>query len=225
MREEGGALVPYRPLPAAANGLFDAKPGDYKFQAADWAALGGCALRRENGGGYAYRVDAGACSALSPGLGSSAALLPQRFTLSGDTLVLATVSDGARGADATTTSHRVRWFTGWDALNGAGPKAAADSKDWHLHRDLRVHSEGGRTPLRWRDGVPSGYSVELARLFYRESNTEVLRLAVIEDSSGRVVSYSWANPDATRIGLNIGWLQVGLDLEGTAAPLPGRAKP
>ena len=75
VREEGGALVPYRPLTAAANGLFDAKPGDYKFQAADWAALGGCALRRENGGGYAYRVDAGACSALLPGLGSSAALL------------------------------------------------------------------------------------------------------------------------------------------------------
>ena len=158
----------------------------------------------------ALAVDAGACSSLLPGLGSSAALLPQRVSLNDDTLVLATVSDMARGADATTTSHRVRWFTGWDAMNGGGPKATTQ-KDWHLKRDLRLHSEGGRIPLQWRDGAASGYSLELARLFYKESNTEVLRLAVIEDASGRTLSYVWANPDATRIGLNLGWLQVGLD--------------
>jgi len=211
VRESAGTLVPYRPLTANANAAFDGK-GDYKFQTADWAPLAACTLKRGSGQGMALAVDAGACSSLLPGLGSSAALLPQRLSLNDDTLVLATVSDMARGADATTTSHRVRWFTGWDAMNGGGPKATS-GKDWHVHRDLRLHSEGGRIPLQWRDGAASGYSLELARLFYKESNTEVLRLAVIEDTSGRTMSYVWANPDATRIGLNLGWLQVGLDME------------
>ena len=216
LREEGAALVPYRPLNAAANAAFDDKGASYRFQAADWAPLGACALQRR-GSGFDYRVDAAACSALLPGLGAAAALLPQRLSLVGDTLTLATVSDSARGADAVTVSHRVRWFAGWDALNGAGPRATPENSDWHLRRDLRLHSEGGRIPLRWRDGSESGYSLELARLNYRESNTEVLRLAVIEDASGRTLSYAWANPEATRIGLNLGWLQVGLDQDSGQA--------
>lgn len=211
LREEGGALLPYRPLGAAAAAAFEAKADDYRFKAEDWAPLRACTLVRERAGALAYRADAGACGALLPGLGASAALLPQSFSLGGDTLTLTTVSDAARGAAANTVSHRVRWFSGWDALNGAGPKAGPENKDWHLRRDLRLHSEGDRLPLRWRDGSESGYSLELARLIYRESNTEVLRLAVIDDRSGQVLSYAWANPDATRIGLNLGWVQVGLE--------------
>lgn len=40
LREEGAALVPYRPLNAAANAAFDDKGASYRFQAADWAPLG-----------------------------------------------------------------------------------------------------------------------------------------------------------------------------------------
>jgi hypothetical protein len=223
LREENGVLVPYRPVGATASAAFEAKTDDYRFKAEEWAPLRPCALVRERSSVFAYRADAGACSALLSGLGASASLLPQSFSLSGDTLTLATVSDTARGAAANTVSHRVRWFGGWDALNGAGPKAGAENKDWHLRRDLRLHSEGDRVPLRWRDGVESGYSLELARLIYRESNTEVLRLAVIDDATGKVLSYAWANPDATRIGLNLGWVQVGL--EQGVAPDPGKSKP
>lgn len=146
-----------------------------------------------------------------PGIGATAALLPLRFRLDGDKLRVVTVADQARGADAATVSQRVRWFGGWDAINGAGPKAQPENNDWHLKRDLRLHSEGGRIALQWRDGAPSGYTLELARLTYRESNTEVLRLAVIEDATGKTLSYVWADPDARRIGLNLGWLQVGLE--------------
>ncbi len=220
LREENGVLVPYRPLSATASAAFEVKTDDYRFKAEDWAPLRPCALARERSNALAYRADAGSCSALLSGLGASGALLPQTFSLSGDTLTLATVSDAARGVAANTVSHRVRWFSGWNALNGAGPKAGAENKDWHVRRDLHMHSEGDRLPLRWRDGAQSGYSLELARLIYRESNTEVLRLAVIEDATGKVLSYAWANPDATRIGLNLGWVQIGL--EQGAALDPGK---
>lgn len=215
LRESGDGYALYRPLTTAAEASFGA-PADKRFDfvATDWAELSACALHRDAQDGYAS--DAG-CAALLPGLGAGAALLPLRFSLSGDALRVVTVTDQARGAGASTLAHRVRWFGGWAAINGQGPKAT-DGNDWHLRRDLRLHSEGSRLPLRWRDGAESGYSLELARLDYRESNTEVLRLAVIDDTSGHTLSYVWANPEATRIGLNLGWLQVGLDIETVPRP-------
>jgi hypothetical protein len=96
-------------------------------------------------------------------------------------------------------------------LNGAGPDAAADSNDWHMDRKVRIGSEGGRYPLAFRDGNPSGYSLLLERLTYREGNVPVLKLSVIDDRNNRTLAYAWANPEATRIGISLGWVQVGLD--------------
>lgn len=216
LRASSDGYALYRPLTSAAEASFDVSVSNKRFAfiATDWAELSACALHRDAQGGYAS--DTG-CAALLPGLGADAALLPLRFVLQGDALRVVTVADQARGAGASTLAHRVRWFSGWAAINGQGPKAS-DGNDWHLRRDLHLHSEGGRLPLRWRDGAESGYSIELARLDYRESNTEVLRLAVIDDASDRTLSYVWANPEATRIGLNLGWLQVGLDVTAATPP-------
>jgi hypothetical protein len=41
----------------------------------------------------------------------------------------------------------------------------------------------------------------------------VLKLSVVGDADGATLAYAWANPEATRIGINLGWVQVGLDLE------------
>ena len=79
-----------------------------------------------------------------------------------------------------------------------------------MQRDLRLSSEGGRVPLRWRDGAATGWSLELARTGYPERKLSVLQLNVIDDASGRVLDYAWTNPEAGAIGFNLGWLQVGL---------------
>lgn len=215
LRKENSGFVPYRPLTAAAEAVFQDPAKSVRPDDKDWAALSACTLKAAaSRNGLAFAADPSACSALLPGIGATAALLPLRFELIADRLRVVTVADQARGVDAATLSQRVRWFSGWDALNGGGAKAAADNNDWHLRRDLRLHSEGGRVALKYRDGAASGYSLELARLTYRESNTEVLRLAVIEDASGKTLSYVWADPEARRIGLSLGWLQVGLEAEG-----------
>jgi len=214
---EGGGFLPYRPLTAEAEAVFLNPAKNVRIDDKSWAPLNACMLKAAaTRNGLAFAADPSACSALLPGIGATAALLPLRFELVSDRLRVVMVADQARGVDAATLSQRVRWFTGWDALNGGGAKASPDNNDWHLRRDLRLHSEGGRIPLKYRDGAASGYSLELARLTYRESNTEVLRLAVIEDASGRMLSYVWADPDARRIGLSLGWLQVGLEVENSA---------
>ena len=209
-------LSPYRPLDAAvAKTAFEEK-AHFKFDSAQWAELVPCAMNGEwKSIQFSSATDAGACSALLPGLGEVAALLPLRMTLEGDMLRSTTFADQARGTDAGIDARRLRWFGGWAAINGGGPKAQSDNQDWHMQRDLRLSSEGGRVPLRWRDGAASGWSLELARTSYPERKLNVLQLNLIEDASGRVLDYVWANPEANAIGFNLGWLQIGLTQEST----------
>jgi hypothetical protein len=207
------SLVPYRALVA--------KPGTGEdFDSAEWTALDACSLRETvTAQGSTAAADAAACATIAPGIGTRAALLPLAIEREGEWLHLRLYADQARGVDAREDLRRARFFSGWAAINGAGPKAGADSRDWHMNRELRLSSEGGQAALKWRDGVASGYSIRLERLTYRASHTPVLKLSVIEDASGQVLTYAWANPEATRIGLNLGWLQIGLDEQG-AVPEP-----
>ncbi len=198
------ALVPHRPLVATPSPTFDAQ---------QWAALDACTLRTP-ARAAAATADIAACAAIVPGIGTEAALLPLAIERDGEWLRLRLYADQARGTDAREDLRLVRWFTGWAAINGGGPKADAASRDWHMDRALRIGSEGGRYALKWRDGNASGYSLVLERLTYREGNVPVLKLSVVGDADGSTLAYAWANPEATRIGINLGWVQVGLDGEG-----------
>jgi hypothetical protein len=211
-------LTPYRPLdPVAADEMFDGKR-KFRFDAAQWAELAPCAQTGAwKDALFQAQTDAAACSALLPGLGAAAALLPLRVTLDGEMLRTVTFADQARGADALIDARRVRWFSGWAAINGGGPKARAGNQDWHMQKDMHLSSEGGRAELHWRDGAASGYSLQLERTTYTERKLRVLQLNVIEDSSGQVIDYVWTDPAASAIGFNLGWLQVGLNQESTAA--------
>lgn len=198
-------LLPHRALVAepAQGKAFDAK---------QWAPLDACTLRGE-GGLASMRVaaDPAACAALAPGIGVQAALLPLSMERDGEWLRVRLYADQARGPEAREDTRKVRIYGGWAAVNGGGRNASADSRDWHMDRSIRLASEGGRAPLKWRDGQPSGYSLVLERLTYRDGNVSVLKLSVVEDASGRSLAYAWANPEATHIGINLGWVQVGLE--------------
>ena len=190
------------------------------FDQKQWVALDACALHgAATPSGLEVRADLASCQTVAPGVGPSAALLPLSIEHDGDSLRVRLYADQARGPDARVDARMVRWYSGWAAINGAGPDATPGSTDWHMNRDLRIGNEGGKSALKWRDGQNSGYSLELERATYRDGNVPVVKLSVIEDSSGRVIAYSWANPEATRIGINLGWVQVGLD---SATPAPSR---
>lgn len=203
-------LLPHRPLVA--------EPGQgTDFDPAEWAALDACALRGAGDAG-ALRVAAepAACAALAPGIGVQAALLPLAIEREGEWLRVRLYADQARGPAAREDARRVRVYGGWAAINGGGPQASADSRDWHMDRAIQLASEGGRTPLAWRDGRPSGYSLVLERLTYQDGNVPVLKLSVVEDASRRTLAYAWADPHADRIGINLGWLQAGLEWRADA---------
>jgi hypothetical protein len=217
-------IVPYRAIePAAARAQFTQPPPQpFRYDPAQWAALDACAENGEwDGAKFSAAADSTACSALLPGLGDDAALLPLRLSTDTDMIRVATFSDLSRGADAVQEARRVRWFSGWAAINGGGPRATAANQDWHMQNGLRLSSEGGRVALHWRDGASSGYSLELERTSYPERKLSVLQLNVIDDSSSKTLTYVWTDMHANAIGLNLGWLQGGFT-EQVATPAGAR---
>ena len=215
-------LMPYRATdPALAKAELVDSAKTFKFVAAQWAALEPCAQSGEwENTKFVANANVQTCSALLPGLGKEAALLPLRLALDGDMLQVATFADSTRGADALEDARRVRWFGGWAAVNGGGPQAKATNQDWHTQRDLHLSSEGGIAPLHWRDGATSGYSIMLERTSYPERKLAVLQLNVIEDATGKTFAYAWADAQGSNIGLNLGWLQIGMQQE--SAPIEAR---
>ena len=113
------------------------------------------------------------------------------------------------GGERIHQARRVRRYTGWVALQRRriDPQAAGD--DYVFLKDLRLHDEGFVVSIK-DGGQLTGYAVELARLTYQNTRTAVLKLGVIDEATGRTLSYSWAEPGAKRIGINLRWVQAGL---------------
>lgn len=189
----------------------DAAPASGEsFDLKHWTELAACSLSgREAAGVLKLSADRSRCATLAPALGELAGLLPMEITTSGSALQVRSYSDQAIGADYRTDAHRARGFGGWAAINGAGPQAKADSSDWHMNRDLRIDSEGGRTNVNFRDGQASGYSLLLETITVQDGELPLLKLSIV-DRAGQVIAYAWSDPDAKRIGINLGWIQVGL---------------
>ncbi len=102
-------------------------------------------------------------------------------------------------------NRKVRYFTGW--AFGTEP---GTGKKLQGRRDIVMHNEGQRMALNYEDGTPSPYAIELAQLTYQNTTAPILKLALVDQSDAKRGAYTWANTEATRIGLNLGWVQFGL---------------
>ncbi len=109
-------------------------------------------------------------------------------------------------------ARRVTYYKGWIALSRQHLDETADADDYIFLSDVRSHDEGFITPIL-DDGEETGYAVELARLTYQNTRTSVLKLGIIEEATGKTLAYSWANPHAKRVGINLRWVQCGFTLD------------
>ncbi len=104
---------------------------------------------------------------------------------------------------------KVRWFKGWTAvLKEGAPKIALEDFPREAYKGnlkLKIHDQGQIVK------VNDKYSIQLAALLH-SSKLEVLTLKVIENASGKTLSYTWTQPKAKRIGINLRWMQAGLTL-------------
>lgn len=110
--------------------------------------------------------------------------------------------------------RKLRYFSGWVWMKNAGPTAAADDRKASFARNVQLHTEGQRAPVMLEDGRDSGYELELALLTYQNTRHPILKFTLIDKASGKSHAYTWANTDATLIGINLGWMQAGFTQKG-----------
>ncbi len=101
-------------------------------------------------------------------------------------------------------------FEGWTAILKDGSTAMSDADApadaYDGQRNLEIHDQGGRVKINEK------YSAELTQLTYK-NGTRVLKLGIVDNASGKTISYTWANPEAERIGINVRWVQAGFTLK------------
>jgi hypothetical protein len=112
--------------------------------------------------------------------------------------------------DTPVKNRKVRQFTGWVYIHRDGKAMKEGDKNFSFRRDLALHSEGAIVPVLYEDGSASPYLLELAQLTYQNTKQPILKLALLDKETKKSVTYIWANPDAWRVGMNLGWVQVGL---------------
>jgi hypothetical protein len=172
-----------------------------------------------SGGSFTGSMDEGACRFHSPRLGREI-VIHDDLRLTPEELWIrdvATDLDGNRVFGDPDAEHhrnrRVRYYTGWAAIKRGGPEAPAESRDWIGMRDILMHNEGDRVRVVDGDGNPFGYTIELARLTYQNTQIPILKLGVIDEATGRTIAYTWNEPDGRRLGINLGWFQAGVTLK------------
>jgi len=111
-----------------------------------------------------------------------------------------------RMPDRVLELDRVHRFRGW-----AGVREAQGS--WRIAESLALDSDGIAVAPEDAGGMTLGLTLELAPHRVRDDQPPVLRLRVFDRASGRLLGQSWADSAATRIGMALPDVQVGLRLQ------------
>ena len=124
--------------------------------------------------------------------------------------VLALALSVAPVGGAPSELEKTTWYKGWMAVKKHRVEPGADLSEWIFARIERMHNQGQKIPLLDESGNKTGYTLSLESLTYQETQVPVLKIGVIDDTTGYTLSYSWADPASRRIGLNVRWFQAGM---------------
>ncbi len=136
------------------------------------------------------------------------------YVLKKDTLLLL---DEDLFQQPDSTPYRLlkcRFFRGWIQY----PMEHIHKDSVYFYSGLTLHDQGGTAQLQFSDKTLGEYTVELTQLVHSR-RTPILKLAIYTEPpeqlhwNSRAVAYSWADPAARRIGVNIrkvvsGWTLI-----------------
>jgi len=107
-------------------------------------------------------------------------------------------------------NRKVTYFTGWGGNRLGGKDAPKDAK-WGFAKGIMIHNEGQIVPLvDSKTGEKTGYSIQLAKLTYQNTTDPILKLGIIDNETGKTITYIWSDRENTKTGINLRWLQTGL---------------
>jgi hypothetical protein len=125
----------------------------------------------------------------------------ERFDLGGLTLRL--------GDGTTTMLRRARPVTCWAAMPKEAKKADG-STDWYGVRDLALHDQGGRAAFGGGETGAKAATIKIRNVVWPTgpNKPSVVLYVYTPDAPDTAVAYSWADPGATRVGINLRWMQA-----------------
>ncbi|MBU2919610.1 chromophore lyase CpcT/CpeT [Psychrosphaera sp. F3M07] len=110
-------------------------------------------------------------------------------------------------------NRKVTYFEGWGG-NRLGGKDAPDDAKWGFNRGITIHNEGQIWPLvDSKTGEETGYSIQLAQLTYQNTTDPILKFGLIDNKTGKTITYIWGDRTTVKIGMNLRWMQAGLKVK------------
>ncbi len=115
-----------------------------------------------------------------------------------------------------TELRRANPFTCWLSVRRFAAKADG-SADWTFQPGLKLHDQGGRAAAL-AAGAP-GVVIRLRNVIWPPPSTNKPSLVLYvhrPEEPDKAVSYAWADPAATLIGINLRWVQGSCSRDGAS---------
>lgn len=110
-----------------------------------------------------------------------------------------------------------RPFTCWVSVRRFADRADGQA-DWSFDRNIAIHDQGGRALVQ-PDGAPP-VVIRMRNVVWPPPSTNRPSLVLYvhrPESPDRAESYSWADPDARMVGINLRWVQASCTRTGDAS--------
>ncbi len=122
-----------------------------------------------------------------------------------------------RFADGTETQlKRARPVECWAAAKKIEPKADG-SPDWLFVQKLSLHDQGGRVMIGGGESGAEPLILRMRAVYWPKPSTNRPSMVLYvhkPDNPDSAVSYSWADINASRVGLNLRWMQASCTIKG-----------
>jgi hypothetical protein len=111
-------------------------------------------------------------------------------------------------ADGTVLElQRARAFKCWVSIPRKAKKPDG-SEDWWFQPGLMLHDRGGRVTATTDEAVPQSFTLRMRNVVWPTgNNAPSLVLYVHGSDPDHAISYSWADPEAKRVGINLRTMQ------------------
>jgi hypothetical protein len=109
---------------------------------------------------------------------------------------------------STIRFNRARPFTCWVSVRRHADRANGEA-DWSFDRNLTIHDQGGRVLVQ-PEGAPP-VVIRMRNVVWPAPSTNRPSLVLYvhrPESPDRAESYSWADPNARMVGINLRWVQA-----------------
>ncbi len=176
------------------------------------AAVGADAVWRVLEAEQSVSINSGGCTRAFARVATGLEIVEKKGVCGAGLTTLTAAGIGMTAADGTLlTLQRSRAFKCWASIPR---KALKDGKtDWWFQQGLMLHDVGGRVTVTTDEPMPQTFSLRMRNVVWPNgNNAPSLVLYVHGEDPDHAIAYSWADPLAKRVGINLRTMQASCTL-------------